>query len=145
MPDQPSETTASPAEISDRLEQALFEIRRVIAGQDQMLYRITEQDETTATLTAAMATLNDSIGTQTEVINRLAEALSEEAGSSDFHEAIKSIATSLKQIKEDGADMRVILGQLAPAVAQAAQDAVFMAMGDGVDIPPEAQPSEEPT
>jgi hypothetical protein len=27
---------------------------------------------------------------------------------------------------------------LAPVVAQAAQDAVFMAMGDGVDIPPEA-------
>src|SRR5256885_7513168 len=28
-----------PAEISERLEQALFEIRRVIAGQDQMLER----------------------------------------------------------------------------------------------------------
>ncbi len=31
---------ATPAEISDRLEQALFEIRRVIAGQDQMLERV---------------------------------------------------------------------------------------------------------
>ena len=30
----------SPGEISDRLEQALFEIRRVIAGQDQMLERV---------------------------------------------------------------------------------------------------------
>ena len=30
----------SPAEISERLEQALFEIRRVIAGQDQMLERV---------------------------------------------------------------------------------------------------------
>jgi MoxR-like ATPase len=30
----------SPAEISDRLEQALFEIRRIIAGQDQMLERV---------------------------------------------------------------------------------------------------------
>jgi MoxR-like ATPase len=29
-----------PAEISERLEQALFEIRRVIAGQDQMLERV---------------------------------------------------------------------------------------------------------
>jgi MoxR-like ATPase len=38
--DQPNETPASPAEISDRLEQALFEIRRVIAGQDQMLERV---------------------------------------------------------------------------------------------------------
>jgi MoxR-like ATPase len=32
--------SVSPAEISDRLEQALFEIRRVIAGQDQMLERV---------------------------------------------------------------------------------------------------------
>jgi MoxR-like ATPase len=30
----------NPAEISERLEQALFEIRRVIAGQDQMLERV---------------------------------------------------------------------------------------------------------
>jgi DNA-binding transcriptional regulator GbsR (MarR family) len=115
-----------------------LKLDRILAGQDQILSRIIEQDETTAILTAAMANLNDSIGTQTEVINRLAEALSEEPGSSDLHEAIKSIATSLKQIKEDGASMHVMLGRLAPSVAQAAQDAVFMAMGDGVDIPPEA-------
>jgi MoxR-like ATPase len=38
--DLPNEAPASPAEISDRLEQALFEIRRVIAGQDQMLERV---------------------------------------------------------------------------------------------------------
>ena len=114
-----------------------LKLDRILAGQDQILNRIIEQDETTAILTAAMATLNDSIGTQTEAINRLAEALSEEQDSSDLHEAIKSIATSLKQIKEDGANMHVMLGRLAPAVAQAAQDAVFMAMGDGVDIPPE--------
>ena len=115
-----------------------LKLDRILAGQDQILNRMTEQDETTAILTAAMTTLNDSIGTQTEVINRLAEALSEEAGSSDLHEALKSIAISLKQIKEDGASMHVMLGRLAPSVAQAAQDAVFMAMGDGVDIPPEA-------
>src|SRR5256885_10921559 len=32
--------TLEPAEVSERLEQALFEIRRVIAGQDQMLERV---------------------------------------------------------------------------------------------------------
>ena len=115
-----------------------LKLDRILAGQDQILNRIIEQDETTAILTAAITTLNNSIGTQTEVIDRLAEALSEESGSSDLHEAIKSIATSLKQLKEDGASMHVMLGRLAPSVAQAAQDAVFMAMGDGVDIPPEA-------
>jgi hypothetical protein len=115
-----------------------LKLDRILAGQEQILNRITEQDETTAILTATMATLNDAIGTQTEVIDRLAEALSEEQDSSDLHAAIKSIAASLKQIKEDGANMHVMLGRLAPSVAQAAQDAVFMAMGDGVDIPPEA-------
>jgi hypothetical protein len=114
-----------------------LKLDRILAGQERILNRIIEQDETTAILTAAMATLNDSIGTQTEVINRLAKALSGEQDSSDLHEAITSIAISLKQIKEDGANMHVMLGRLAPSVAQAAQDAVFMAMGDGVDIPPE--------
>lgn len=115
-----------------------LKLDRILAGHEQILNRLTEQDETTAILTAAMAALNDSIGTQTEVINRLAEALSEESGSSDLHEALRSIAVSLKQINEDGASMHVMLGRLAPSVAQAAQDAVFMAMGDGVAIPPEA-------
>ena len=115
-----------------------LKLDRILAGQEQILSRMTEQDETTAILTASIATLNDSIGTQTKVINRLAEALSAEPGSSDLQDALKSIAISLKQIKEAGANMHVMLGRLAPSVAQAAQDAVFMAMGDGVDIPPEA-------
>jgi MoxR-like ATPase len=38
--DQAGSPTLSPAEVSDRLEQALFEIRRVIAGQDSMLERV---------------------------------------------------------------------------------------------------------
>jgi len=38
--DQPTETPISPIEAKDRLEQALFEIRRIIAGQDAMLERV---------------------------------------------------------------------------------------------------------
>ncbi len=40
MPEQAKDQALSPSEISDRLEQALFEIRRVIAGQDEMLERV---------------------------------------------------------------------------------------------------------
>src|SRR5438876_11083852 len=40
MTEQANGTALSPSEISDRLEQALFEIRRVIAGQDEMLERV---------------------------------------------------------------------------------------------------------
>src|SRR5919198_1416201 len=37
---EPSPTPPTPAEANERLEQALFEIRRVIAGQDAMLERV---------------------------------------------------------------------------------------------------------
>ena len=36
-----------------------LKLDRILTGQAQILARITEQDETTAILTAAMATLND--------------------------------------------------------------------------------------
>jgi MoxR-like ATPase len=38
--EQPTETSISPVAAKDRLEQALFEIRRIIAGQDAMLERV---------------------------------------------------------------------------------------------------------
>jgi MoxR-like ATPase len=37
---QPYRLTSTPAEVQERLEEALFEIRRVIAGQEQMLERV---------------------------------------------------------------------------------------------------------
>ena len=40
MSEQPSDSVTTPAEAKERLEQALFEIRRVIAGQDAMLERV---------------------------------------------------------------------------------------------------------
>ena len=40
MPERDDRPPLSPVEVSDRLEQALFEIRRVIAGQDAMLERV---------------------------------------------------------------------------------------------------------
>ena len=40
MSEQAKSSALSPSEISERLEQALFEIRRVIAGQDAMLERV---------------------------------------------------------------------------------------------------------
>ena len=40
MTEQAGSPSFSPAEVRDRLEQALFEIRRVIAGQDAMLERV---------------------------------------------------------------------------------------------------------
>src|SRR5579859_4493268 len=40
LTEQGNSETPAPGEVSERLEQALFEIRRVIAGQEQMLERV---------------------------------------------------------------------------------------------------------
>jgi hypothetical protein len=116
-----------------------LKLDRLVAGQDRILARLEEQEETIAVLIAGMVTLTETIATQTETINRLFEAMSQEADSGDVRSLIESIAVSLKQIKEDGARMVVLVGRLPNAVAQAAQDGVFIAMGGGVDIPPDDQ------
>jgi hypothetical protein len=113
-----------------------LKLDRILAGQGQILARITEQDETIAVWTAALSVLNGAIDTQTETIARLDQAMSKEEGTGDLVKEIAGIAVSLKQIQQDGARMVVLVGRLPNAVAQAAQDAVLMAMGDGVDIPP---------
>nr|WP_294516038.1 hypothetical protein [uncultured Rhodopila sp.] len=114
-----------------------LKLDRILAGQQQLLTRIAEQSETIKTLAAAVSVQQESLDTNTETISRLAEAMSREAGGGrDLAEAIASIAANLKLIQQDGARMVVLVGRLPEAVAQAAQDAVLMAMGEGVDIPP---------
>ena len=114
-----------------------LKLDRILAGQQQLLTRIAEQSETIKTLAAAVSVQQESLDTNTETISRLAEAMSQEAGGGrDLAEAIASIAANLKLIQQDGARMVVLVGRLPEAVAQAAQDAVLMAMGEGVDIPP---------
>jgi hypothetical protein len=116
-----------------------LKLDRLVAGQDRILARLEEQEETIAVLIAGMVTLTETIATQTETINRLSEAMSQDADSGDVQSLIESIAVSLKQIKEDGARMVVLVGRLPNAVAQAAQDGVLIAMGGGADIPPDDQ------
>jgi hypothetical protein len=113
-----------------------LKLDRLVAGQNRVLARLEEQEGTTSVLIAGMVTLTETIATQTETINRLSEAMSQEADSGDVRSLIESIAVSLKQIREDGARMVVLVGRLPNAVAQAAQDGVLIAMGGGIDIPP---------
>lgn len=112
-----------------------LKLDRILAGQAQLLDRIAEQDETITILSTALAGVKASLDTQTEVINQLARAMSKEEGGGDLIQEIAAIAQSLKTIQQDGARMVVLVGRLPNAVAQAAQDAVLMALGEGVDIP----------
>ncbi len=112
-----------------------LKLDRILAGQQQLLARIDEQKETINILAAAVSVQQQSLDTNTETISRLAEAMSQEGGG-DLVAEIAAISASLKQIQQDGARMVVLIGRLPDAVAQAAQDAVLMAMGEGVDIPP---------
>jgi hypothetical protein len=112
-----------------------LKLDRLLAGQERLVARIEEQKETIAALSAGLSVLHETVGTQTETINRLSAAMSEEGGG-ELGQEIAAIAVSLKQIQQDGARLVVLVGRLPNAVAQAAQDAVSMAMGEGVDIPP---------
>jgi hypothetical protein len=112
-----------------------LKLDRILVGQEQLLERIKEQNEIIAAWTSALSVLKGAVDTQTETINRQSEAMSKE-GAGELSAAIASIAVSLKQIQQNGARMVVLVGRLPNAVAQAAQDAVLMAMGDAVDIPP---------
>jgi hypothetical protein len=116
-----------------------LKLDRILAGQQQLLARIGEQDETIRILAAAVSVQREALQTNTETIVRLAEAMSKETGGGDLIEAIASISASLKQIQQDGARMVVLVGRMPGAVSKAAQDAVLMAMGGGADVPPEGR------
>jgi hypothetical protein len=113
-----------------------LKLDRILAGQGQTMARLDELDETVRVLIAAISVQREAVNTQTEVINRLAEAMSKEAGGGELAASLASIAVSLTKIQQDGARMVVLVGRLPATVAQAAQDAVSMALGDGIDIPP---------
>lgn len=113
-----------------------LKLDRLLAGQSQILARMDEQDETIRVLISAISLQRESIGTQTETINRLSDAMSREEGGGDLAKEIAAIAVALKQIQHDGARLVVLVGRMPSAVAKAAQDAVLMAMGEGVEIPP---------
>jgi hypothetical protein len=113
-----------------------LKLDRVLAGQGQVLARLDEQDETIRVLIAAISVQREAVNTQTEVINRLSDAMSKEQGGDELVASLSSISVSLKKIQQDGARIVVLIGRLPATVAQAAQDAVTMALGDGIDIPP---------
>jgi hypothetical protein len=119
------------------LDNIYLKLEKLLASQQQTLARIGEQDETIRVLIAAVSGYREALATNTETINRLAEAISEEdGGGGDLIAALASMATSLKKIQQDGARMVVEVGRLPNAVAQAAQDAVLMAMGEAITPPP---------
>lgn len=111
-----------------------LKLDRILSGQQQIVAKIQEQDATIAVLAAQISIQRETIATFNEVINRLAEAISQEDNGSGVTDALTSIAVSLKQMKEDGARMVLLIGRLPDTVAQAAQDAVTMALGNGIDI-----------
>jgi ParB-like chromosome segregation protein Spo0J len=117
------------------LDNIYLKLEKLLAGQQQTLVRITKQDEMIRVLAAGISVQRETIGTLTETINRLSAAMSKE-GDGDLVKDIASMAASLKQIQQDGARMVVLVGRMPNAVAQAAQDAVLMAMGEALTPPP---------
>ena len=118
------------------IDNIYLKLEKLLSGQQQTLARITEQDETIRVLIAAVSGYREALATNTEVINRLAEAISEEPEGGELSATLAAMAATLQRIQQDGARMVVEVGRLPNAVAQAAQDAVLMAMGDAITPPP---------
>lgn len=112
-----------------------LKLDRILAGQESILERQTDQDASIEALTAGLSNLVDALDTQRELLARLAKAMSAEQGADEVRDAILAISQSLKQLHEDSGQMVTILSGLGPALSEAAHDAVRMAMGDGVEIP----------
>ena len=77
----------------------MSKLDRILAGQEQVLGRLKEQDETIAAWTAALSVLKGAVDTQKETINRLSEAMSKEGGG----DLVAEIASIRGQPEEDPA------------------------------------------
>jgi chromosome segregation ATPase len=113
-----------------------LKLDRILAGQSQISARMDEHAETIRVLISTMSIMHEAVSTQTETIDQLSEAMSREEEAGELATALASMADNLKKIQQDSARTVVLISRLPDAVAQAAQDAVAMALGDGVDIPP---------
>lgn len=112
-----------------------LKLDRILAGQESILERQTDQEASIEALTAGLSNLVDALDTQRELLARLAKAMSAEQGGDEVRDAILAISQSLKQLQDDSGQMVTMLSGLGPALSEAAQDAVRMAMEDGVETP----------
>lgn len=115
-----------------------LKLDRLLAGQDSILARQADQDAAVGALSAGLTLLQEAIDTQTETLERLAQAVSAEEGPGEMRDLIISLAMSLRQIEASNEHLVTLLTDLPETVARAARDTVRMAMGDGTDIAPPA-------
>ena len=115
-----------------------LKLDKVLAGLDGVTSEQADQRNTIAALTQSIGNLDNTLNTLIEAVSRLAEAVSAEqaAEGSEMKELIARIAASLEQIQADGTRMVTTIFRLPDELSRAAHDAVRMAMGDGVAIPP---------
>ena len=115
-----------------------LKLDRLLAGQDSILAKQAEYDAAVGALTAGLTLLQEAIETQTETLDRLAQAMSAEDGSGEMRDLIVSLAMSLRQIETSTERMVSTLDDLPELLVRATRDTVRMAMGGGVDVPPAA-------
>jgi ABC-type transporter Mla subunit MlaD len=115
-----------------------LKLDRLLAGQESILARQTDHDAAVGALTAGLTLLQEAIDTQTETLDRLAQAMSAEEAPGEMRDLIISLSMSLRQIEGSTERMVTLLDDLPETLARATRDTVRMAMGNGVDIPPPA-------
>lgn len=113
-----------------------LKLDRLLAGQESILARQVDQDAAVGALAAGLTLLQEAIDTQTETLERLAQAVSAEEGSGEMRELIISLSMSLRQIEASSERMVGMLDDLPETLARATRDTVRMAMGGAADPSP---------
>lgn len=115
-----------------------LKLDRLLGNVDAVQVGVTENDASIRALTAGLDHLQNGIGTLTEMVAKLAEAMSKEADGMEMRSLIEKIEASLIQLREDSTRTVTMLTRLPPTLQRAAEEGIRLAMGEAVDIPPAA-------
>lgn len=113
-----------------------LKLDRILARQDEQIDKTADLETSITALVGGLSVLSDGLNTQTELLERVIEAISAETPDSDLRDLLASIQASLKQIAEDGTRMVTVINTLPRAMSDAAIDGVRLALGEAVDVKP---------
>jgi len=113
-----------------------LKLDRILARQDEQIDKTADLEASITALVGGLSALSDGLNVQTELLERVIEAISAETPDSGLRDVLASIQASLKQIAEDGTRMVTVINTLPRAMSDAAIDGVRLALGEAVDVKP---------
>ena len=105
-----------------------LKLDRILAILSVQQQALSDHDQSIMTLTAAMHSLSDDQATMRELLERLAEAMSQEQDGSEMRDLITRIEAHMAQMVANGSKIAEAFNALPQAMADATTDGVRLAM-----------------